>query len=539
MSVTVADLLAVPRLRLTLLAGAAGQHRPITWAHPSDLDHPWDWLTGGELVMRNGETLPPGAPERVAYLRRLAETGATGLVIGADPRTEELQPELLDAADALGFPLLWVPYGIGFATVARAVADANSRADTARLARTERIYQAVRDSLGGRTRRGLIPLLERELRCRLLLVDATGAPVPLERARRPGERSASAGPAGPAGGPVPGGPVAGGPVAGDQGGEEAGPVLGAAVRAAVEAAGGAIPGVLRLDAGGGSAALAVEVPAEEPTLLVVLGMQPGWVDAALLQHVATAAAVEIASWSMRRGYERRMGAELLSQLLDDQLDAGPAELRFTATGLVAADCVLLAVRAATPDWERELHLGLGRRGLPYLLLSRGEVLYAVLPDRPAALELLRRRAGAGAAIGISVPLGSARRLAAARREADWALTVAEAAPGRLARYGDQVSLALLRDLDEAQVVVDRALGVLLEYDRAHGSDLVGSLATFLSCQRSWQRTGRALGVHKQTVLYRMRRVEQLTGRVLAETADLAELWVALQARALLTGRRDR
>ncbi|MCU1653737.1 MAG: hypothetical protein JWQ60_4886, partial [Pseudonocardia sp.] len=71
------------------------------------------------------------------------------------------------------------------------------------------------------------------------------------------------------------------------------------------------------------------------------------------------------------------------------------------------------------------------------------------------------------------------------------------------------------------------------------SDLVGSLATFLSCQRSWQRTGRALGVHKQTVLYRMRRVEQLTGRVLAETADLAELWVALQARSLLTGRLDR
>jgi purine catabolism regulator len=46
-------------------------------------------------------------------------------------------------------------------------------------------------------------------------------------------------------------------------------------------------------------------------------------------------------------------------------------------------------------------------------------------------------------------------------------------------------------------------------------------------------------VHKQTVLYRMRRVEQLTGRVLAETADLAELWVALQARSLLTGRPDR
>jgi purine catabolism regulator len=536
-SVTVADLLAVPRLRLTLLAGAAGRDRRITWAHPSDLDHPWDWLTGGELVMRNGETLPPGLPERIGYLRRLAETGAAGLVIGADPRTEQLPAELLDAADELGFPLLWVPYGIGFATVARAVADANSRADAARLARTERIYQAVRDSLGGRTRRGLMALLERELRCRLLLVDATGAPLVLDSGRpdeRPGERRAAAGSAiGAATAPATGTTTSAAI------GTATSAAIGAAVRAAVAEAGGAIPGVLRIGAGGGSVALAVEVPAEEPTLLVVLDMQPGWVDAALLQHVATAAAVEIAGWSMRRGYERRMGAELLSQLLDDQLDAGPAELRFTATGLAAADCVLLAVRGPGPDWERELHLGLSRRGLPYLLLSRGDVLYAVLPDRPVALEVLRRRAGPEAAIGISVPLGGVRRLAAARREADWALTVAETAPGRLARYGDQVSLALLRDLDEARVVVDRALGALLEYDRAHGSDLVGSLATFLSCQRSWQRTGRALGVHKQTVLYRMRRVEQLTGRVLAETADLAELWVALQARSLLTGRPDR
>src|SRR5882757_2262676 len=349
-SVTVADLLAMPRLNLTLLAGGAGRGKTISWAHPSDLDHPWDWLTGGELVLRNGESLPAERAEQLAYLRRLAETGAAGLVIGADPRTPELHPETLDGADGLGFPLLWLPYGIGFATLAMAVADANSREDAARLARTERIYQAVRDSLGGRTRRGLLSLLERELRCQLMLVDAAGAPVVVDGGRAP---TAGA----------------------------------AAIRAAVAEAGAAIPGILRINIDTNSTALAVEVPAEEPTLLVLLGAQPGWVDAALLQHVATAAAVEIAGWSMRRGYERRMGAELLSQLLDDQLDAGPAELRFTATGLAAADCVLLAVRGPGPDWERELHLGLSRRGLPYLLLSRGDVLYAVLPDRPAALEV--------------------------------------------------------------------------------------------------------------------------------------------------------
>ncbi|HEY1967278.1 MAG TPA: PucR family transcriptional regulator ligand-binding domain-containing protein [Pseudonocardia sp.] len=500
MSVTVADLLAVPRLRMSLLAGAAGLDRRITWAHPSDSDHPWDWLTDGELVLRNGESLPVSRAAQLTYLRRLAETGAAGLVIGADQKTEQLHPELLDTAQQLGFPLLWVPYGIAFTTVVRAVADANSHADAARFARTERVYRAVRDSLSGRQRRDLMSVLERELRCRLLLVDGAGAPV---LTHHPGRAA--------------------------QNQDE----IAAAVQLAVAEVGGVIPAVLRIDIGGGATAVAVEVPAEELTLLVALGAQPDWVDVELLQHVATAAAVQLASWSMHRGYLRRLGAELLSQLLDDQLDAASAHAGFAETELDPADCVLLAVRAQNPDWDADLHIALSRRAIPSLLLGRAEVLYAMLPDRPEALDTVRRAAGARAAVGISAPVGTARRAPAARREADWAVSVAASAPSRLARYGNQVSLFLLRDLDEAQMVVDRVLGALLEHDRERGSDLVGSLDTFLTCQRSWQRTGRALGVHKQTVLYRMRKVEQLTGRALAETADIAELWVALQARRLL------
>jgi purine catabolism regulator len=498
---TVADLLAVPRLRLSLLAGAAGLDRRIVWAHPSDSDHPWDWLSGGELVLRNGESLPVSRTAQLAYLRRLAESGAAGLVIGADRETEELHPELLDTAQGLGFPLLWVPYGVAFTTVARAVADANSNLDAARLARTERVYRAVRDSLSGRQRRELMSVLERELRCRLLLVDAAGAPVLTQHPGREARHQDS---------------------------------IGAAIRSAIAKAGGVIPAVLHINHDGVTA-IAVEVPAEELTLLVAMDAQPGWVDVELLQHVATAAAVRLASWSMHRGYLRRLGTELLSQLVDDQLDTASAHARFAGTELDPADCVLLAVRAQNLDWDAGLHIALSRRSIPSLLLSRGEVLYAMLPDRPDALDTVRAAAGAPAAVGVSAPLGTARRAPAARREADWALSVAVSGPSRVARYDDQVSLFLLRDLDEALVVVNRVLGVLLEHDREHRSDLVGSLDTFLACQRSWQRTGRALGVHKQTVLYRMRKVEQLTGRVLAETADIAELWVALQARRLLGG----
>ena len=52
---------------------------------------------------------------------------------------------------------------------------------------------------------------------------------------------------------------------------------------------------------------------------------------------------------------------------------------------------------------------------------------------------------------------------------------------------------------------------------------------FLGHNRSWKDAAAVLQVHKQTLVYRMRRVEQLTGRHLDDTGDVAELWFALRA----------
>jgi DNA-binding PucR family transcriptional regulator len=42
--------------------------------------------------------------------------------------------------------------------------------------------------------------------------------------------------------------------------------------------------------------------------------------------------------------------------------------------------------------------------------------------------------------------------------------------------------------------------------------------------------------HKQTLGYRIRKIEQLTGRGLTRTEHLAEWWFALRAHDLLIGR---
>ena len=87
--------------------------------------------------------------------------------------------------------------------------------------------------------------------------------------------------------------------------------------------------------------------------------------------------------------------------------------------------------------------------------------------------------------------------------------------------------------DRAQVLVDRVLGPLIAYDARHKAEMIKTLDAYLQCDRSWVATASTLNVHRQTVVYRIQRIEQITGRTISETATIAELWLALRARDLL------
>ena len=515
MSITVRDLTLQPHLRLEVLAGAGGLDRTVTWAHASDLPDPWDWLAGGELLMKNGRTLPRSGPGQARLLESLANAGVSALVIGTDPDTPPVSARALTMADALSLPLMRVPYSVSFIAVSRAVADASLQEESARLTRAERIYTAIQSAVVGTSPTAFLARLERELGCRLWVLDAgTGRPV-LEGTPEPDE------------------------------------ALGAALVAALDRRGGAVPGLLHLPEpasphpagpharpGARQAALAVEVPYEEPTLLVAEPRDGRPADLSLLQHAATATAVEVAHASLRQDYQRQLGASLLAQLLDSQLDALTAERQLAAHNIDPVQARLLAAGGTSADTQRRLHIGLRRQRIDHLLLRRAQVLLVLLsaPGPDASREdAVAARLGPAAAVGVSNQLGTPLRAADAAREAMWALAAAQARPGGVAYYGEATPLPALRDPAEAQALVDRTLGALLEHDRATGADLVHSLAVFLACRRSWQATARQLNIHRQTVIYRMQRVSQLTGRTLTETADIAELWLALSALELLTG----
>jgi purine catabolism regulator len=490
---TVRDLLDTPHLRLKLKGGAAGLDRPVTWAQTSDLEEPWSYLAGGELLMKNGQTLPRSAADQTALIRGVAENGMCGMVIGLDAATPELTTEAIRLADGLAFPLMVVPYSVGFASIGRVVADA---AGSGRVAVTERVYNVIRQSVSSPGPANVLAQLERDLSCRIAVLDAATGAVALEASTPP---------------------------PGD---------LRRVITSEISGRQGAIPGVLHVTAGS-DRALVVEVPDEEPTVLATYAFRGPTTDMVHLQHLASAVAVLLAQQNARREHERRIGAEVMGQLCDGRMSDREAERELNERGLNAATCCVIAVDGVSAASERQLHLGLGRRAVPHLLLRRAALLYALMPVTERALDVLGLRIGEQATLGISEPLSRPSRAPTAVREATWAVRVAVSTSRRTARFADATMFSALRDPEEARIVVDRVLGELIAYDATHSSEMVATLDAYLRCDRSWLRAAKTLGVHRQTVVYRIQRVEEITGRRIADTATLAEFWLALRARDLL------
>ena len=96
--------------------------------------------------------------------------------------------------------------------------------------------------------------------------------------------------------------------------------------------------------------------------------------------------------------------------------------------------------------------------------------------------------------------------------------------------------ALLARLGPAQHMLDfyeARLGALREYDARHRADLVRTLEAYFSAGGSLAATAAVLRTHRNTVLYRLRRIETLASARLRDPQVALELQVALRIGAAL------
>jgi sugar diacid utilization regulator len=96
-----------------------------------------------------------------------------------------------------------------------------------------------------------------------------------------------------------------------------------------------------------------------------------------------------------------------------------------------------------------------------------------------------------------------------------------------------LSASLLLEHQQAVSILHATLLLPLEaYDAEHATDLVATLDAFLSACGHWSVAANKLGVHVNTLRYRLARIEKHTGRDLDSMADRADFYLALRTRAI-------
>jgi PucR family transcriptional regulator, purine catabolism regulatory protein len=494
-AITVKELVSMPDLRTRVLAGVSGIDREVSWAHVCELPDPTEYLAHGELLMTVGFTIPEGSSAQKAYIERLAEVGLSGLLIAEQMYAPELSAELISTADRLSLPVLLTAYSVPFTAIARTVAEANRGSEHQRLLQAVRVYETARLAVGSASGSELMAQLGDVTGCDLFVLDP-------ER----GHHLLGNTPPAP---------------------ED---IVGALTEEMARRS-EPMPAVLRLRTGTRSA-MALFVPASRPAAMVAMPRTAKPPDLSVLRHVATIAALEVEKLTADYERKRRLGAELLAGLIDSRIAADSATHLLSERNLSEEPRLLACCAGDGGAGEHsDLHLRLEDRGIPHLLLRRAPLLTALLPATTETVDAFREEIDAAFPVGLSDPIGTVSRVPDAYREAVWALRGAKASGKSVTRYGEDAALSpfLPRSLSESRRIVEHVLGSLLDYDAAHDSQLTASLKTFLCENRSWQRAAASLHIHKQTLVYRMRRVEELTGRRLDRTEDVAELWFALQA----------
>lgn len=498
MTLTMRDLLDIAQVNSELLAGSDGLDRKVTWAHSCELDNPWDWFGPDELLMTVGMCIPESPDGQAEFIRKLDGAGLAGLAIGDDLKSPPLSRRMLDTADALRFPLLLTRYITPFATISRTVAFANQSDHMARVSRLSRLYTIVRSPGASGGGAPSLQRLAKEFGYALNVLDArygtailTGS-APLSRHTV------------------------------DQ-------VL--AQTEAADAAGERLPARIRVETPSGTV-LALPVPCSRPALLVVDEMAARRPEPFVLMHVVSLIAVEVERLTGEREQQRRLGAALFTRLLDNEIDGEAARPQLEQLGLPGPDWLVAAL--AAPLADRAVTL-LADHAIPHLCTVRDDTAL-ILADGSGATALTAALTPWTDHLGTSPRIRALPRLTDTAREARWALHAARSNKLPHVNYADATPLFLPRTVEEAQSAVRTALGPLLAHDHEAGSDLLRTLEAFLDCDRSWQRAAERLTIHRQTLGYRLRTIERLTGRKLGRSKDIAELWLALAAHRIIEPR---
>ncbi len=281
-------------------------------------------------------------------------------------------------------------------------------------------------------------------------------------------------------------------------------------------------------------------------------------------RVATGMALDLAAAALGPGLGRerhpglgwdRAGTSLVRDLLLGRRVPPPDLLgalvrRGTGSGLPAQ---VVVMRARSPEVDADslavsLQDWLASQGVHCLTTPwEGEVAAVILDPPPStALRGVAQMMAGGrwSSGGAPLQLGFSRRtvlrgLPNALREAEQVLSLCDMRSAPQSPFYEELGalrllLGLHNDFD-LEAFCDDELGAVLKHDRIHGGGMLATLQALLDTPDRSQ-AAQALRVHRQTLYYRIRRLEVLLGDDFLSPERRLALQLALRARNLVQGR---
>ena len=246
--------------------------------------------------------------------------------------------------------------------------------------------------------------------------------------------------------------------------------------------------------------------------------------------------VELSNQAARRATSRKAAGTLLGDVVDGRLAGADAAVRLQSAGIdTSRRQVILLVEVASGQV----------RGLPSLPLPAAfDGMPTAVHQNRLAVVVPAGQAGRlsealstylfGAGLTAKVGVGGAYAEPAGLR---WSYFEAREALRRGAAVNEPEKLSLTsllmagRDVPLADLAAE-ALDPLEAFDTTHGAQLIPTLETYLALNGSVAAVAADLGLHRNTVRYRLAQIADLTGYDPALTADRVHLYLALSVRRL-------
>jgi purine catabolism regulator len=510
---------------LELAAGAASAERPIRWVHISELEDPTQWLSGGEILLTTGIPLTSPARQR-RYVSKLAEHGVAGLGFGTGLTHKRLPKAVIGEAEERGLPLFEVPYEMPFIAITEHAFRRLVSEEYDVLERGTQVHERLeRQVIEGRGLEEILASIAAAIGGTAIVLDGSGREV----ARRP-VKAAPNGGLGAAAVRALGAEVA------ERGGSSHVPFVPAHAQLSERALAVPVPGRR-----GGVPLAWLTVVSDRPPL--------GEFERLCARQAAVVVGLEMMQERVVRETERRLAGDLLSEALGGRLDTEELRGRLRPFGIGAEASVLVFELEDPTAAEGALEGALTERGTAALVATSaaaGRPLLCAVVDggagEPVELAgtvrstLERGHGPVRAAVSRAAPVGSLRRAFHEARCALEATSLADGDAPEVASHRDLGAFTLLLALqdDEAlRLYSDDLLEPIERTEGEYGGELLRSLEAFIEHNGNWERAARQLYCHRHTLRYRIRKIEELTGRNLTRATDRIELWLALRARELV------